>query len=121
MTCQAKLIFKWNTMSLVVQKKIAKRDLITMYLTYEPGSKINLWTERKSDTFGPCVDFDDETDIAPKAKKGRLEHLMKCVMSLYLKNVTLYFSNLKKNILKWSHQSYVYGAKLIESGRHESY
>uniref|UniRef100_A0A1X7UTM7 Uncharacterized protein n=1 Tax=Amphimedon queenslandica TaxID=400682 RepID=A0A1X7UTM7_AMPQE len=92
-----------------------------MYLTYEPGSKINLWTERKNDPFGPCEDFDDETDTAQKAKKRKRGASNQASDIIVPEECHTIFQQLKEKRHKMESPKVWLWAKLIDLGRHESY
>lgn len=86
-----------------------KRDLSKMYKSFGDSSKINLWCDRK------LQDDDENEDPVPKKKKKviDIEHVQEHIDDI--------FQNLKKKTPKMEGPKLRLRAKLIQSGRHESY
>ncbi len=89
---------------------VEKRDLSTIYSVFEPGSKVNLWCERK-------VSEDDENEnLEPRKKKKKVadkEHVQEDLDEI--------FHDLKEKHPKMEGPKLRLWAKLIQTGRHESY
>ena len=86
-----------------------KRDLSKMYKSFGDTSKINLWCERK------MQDADENEDPVPKKRKKVTdnEHVQEDIDNI--------FQDLKEKHPKMEGPKLCLWAKLIQSGRHESY
>ena len=90
----------------------SNRDIVAMYTTFKPGSKINLWCDRKINS------GDEEENDQPRKKKK------KSLQSLQTDNerdLDEIFHDLKKKNPKMEAPKLRLWAKLIESGRYDSY